>query len=57
MKKVYASKKAKKVEKGISFPTCISINNICGPFSPLKDESIKLSNGDIAKMYSTELTI
>lgn len=26
------------------------MNNICGPFSPLKDESVKLSAGDIAKV-------
>jgi methionine aminopeptidase len=26
------------------------VNNICGPFSPLKDESSKLKAGDIAKI-------
>jgi methionine aminopeptidase len=50
LKKVYASKKSKKVEKGIAFPACVSVNNICGPYSPLKDESSLLKNGDIAKV-------
>lgn len=44
------SKKTKVTEKGIAFPTCISVNEICGHFSPLKDESRKLADGDVAKM-------
>lgn len=48
--KVYCAKKAKDMEKGIAFPTCISVNEICGHFSPLKDESEKLKEGDVAKM-------
>merc|ERR1711972_761719 len=31
--------KARKIEKGIAFPTCISVNEIAGHFSPLKGES------------------
>ena len=46
--KVY---KGKKVEKGIAFPTCVSINNCCGHFSPLKEDSIELKDGDVCKMY------
>jgi methionine aminopeptidase len=49
--KVYNSKKSKVTEKGIAFPTCISVNAICGHFSPLKDESRKLEDGDVVKMY------
>ena len=48
--KVYSSKKSKIVEKGIAFPTCISVNEICGHFSPLKDESRKLEDGDLVKI-------
>jgi methionine aminopeptidase len=35
-KKVFAKKR---IEKGIAFPTCISINEICGHFSPLSSEA------------------
>jgi len=45
--KVY---KGKKVEKGIAFPTCVSINNCCGHFSPLKEDSIELKDGDVCKI-------
>jgi methionine aminopeptidase len=27
--------KKKKMEKGIAFPTCVSVNEICGHYSPL----------------------
>lgn len=50
VKKVYNSKKAKKLERGIAFPTCISVNNICGHYSPLKEESTKLKEGDVCKV-------
>ena len=42
--------KGKKVEKGIAFPTCLSLNNCCGHFSPLKEDSIDLKEGDVVKM-------
>lgn len=42
--------KGKKIEKGIAFPTCISLNNCCGHYSPLKEDSIELKEGDVAKM-------
>ena len=48
--KVYTSKKSKVKEKGIAFPTCINVNEVCGHFSPLKDESRKLVEGDLVKM-------
>lgn len=50
IKATMTGKKHKKIEKGIAFPTCISVNNVCGHFSPLKDESYALKNGDIAKI-------
>lgn len=46
--KVY--KKAK-IEKGIAFPTCISVNECVGHYSPLKSESkTVLKVGDMVKM-------
>ena len=42
VKKVFASKKSKKLERGIAFPTCISVNHIMGHYSPLEDESTQL---------------
>ena len=39
-----------KIEKGPSFPVCISVNEICGHFCPLKDESVTLKEGDVAKI-------
>ena len=50
VKKTFASKKSKKLERGIAFPTCISVNHIMGHFSPLLDESALLQDGDVAKM-------
>lgn len=40
----------KKIEKGLAFPTCISLNEICGHFSPLKDDQTVLKAGDLAKI-------
>jgi methionine aminopeptidase len=42
--------KSKKVEKGVSFPTCISVNNTIGHFSPLNGETATLQAGDLVKM-------
>jgi len=43
--------KDKKIEKGISFPTCISVNEFVGHFSPMnKAESRTLKNGDLVKV-------
>jgi methionine aminopeptidase len=39
LRKVFNNKKSKKLERGISFPTCISVNHIFGHFSPMIDES------------------
>jgi len=50
VKKTFASKKSKSLERGIAFPTCISVNNIMGHMSPLVDESAILAEGDVAKI-------
>ena len=42
VKKTYASKKSKHLERGIAFPTCISVNSVMGHYSPLMDESTQL---------------
>jgi hypothetical protein len=47
---VYNSKKTKKTERGLSFPTCVSVNNIMGHYSPLEDDSVKLATGDVCKV-------
>ena len=50
LRKVFNNKKSKKLERGIAFPTCISVNNIFGHYSPMSDESSKLQEGDVAKI-------
>ncbi len=50
VKKTFSSKKSKNMERGIAFPTCISVNQIMGHYSPLVDESSQLEDGDVAKM-------
>ena len=45
--KVYLQKK---ISKGVAFPVSIAPNDICGHFSPLKDESPKLAEGDLVKI-------
>lgn len=43
-------KKEKKIEKGVAFPTCVSMNELVGHFSPLRGESRQLKDGDIVKV-------
>lgn len=50
LKKIFNNKKSKKIERGIAFPTSISVNQICGHFSPMADESAVLKEGDVAKV-------
>ena len=50
LKKTYSNKKSKKLERGIAFPTCISVNEIAGHFSPCPEDSIKLKNEDLVKI-------
>jgi len=47
MSKIY---KGKKVDKGLGFPTCISVNNIVGHFSPMQTDETVLAAGDMAKL-------
>jgi methionine aminopeptidase len=42
LRKVFNNKKSKKLERGIAFPTCVSVNNIMGHYSPMRDESTVL---------------
>lgn len=47
-------KKLKEKEKGIAFPTCISVNNCVGHYSPLPDEGdVTLQEGDLVKMCAS----
>jgi len=39
-----------KLEKGIAFPTSISVNNVVGHFSPLNGDSATLLEGDLVKI-------
>ena len=50
LKKIFNNKKSKKLERGIAFPTCISVNAICGHYSPMADESTLLQEGDLSKI-------
>lgn len=40
----------KKIERGVAFPTCISVNNTVCHFSPLASDESVLEAGDIVKM-------
>jgi len=40
----------KKLEKGIAFPTCLSVNEICGHYSPLASEPTTIKDGDLVKI-------
>mmetsp|Transcript_100555 Transcript_100555/g.313432 ORF Transcript_100555/g.313432 Transcript_100555/m.313432 type:complete len:393 (+) Transcript_100555:70-1248(+) len=42
--------KGRKMEKGVAFPTCISVNELVGHFSPMKADSRPLKAGDMAKV-------
>ena len=42
--------KGKDIEKGLAVPTCISVNNCCGHYSPLGDNTQVVNEGDLVKM-------
>lgn len=42
--------KGKDIEKGIAVPTCLSLNNCAGHFSPLNDNPLELKEGDLVKI-------
>lgn len=49
--KLYNKKvKGRAIEKGIAFPTCVSVNEIVGHYSPFKGESRQLKAGDVCKL-------
>jgi len=48
--KTFSNKKSKKLERGIAFPCCISVNELCGHFSPLKEDTYKLKMEDLVKV-------
>jgi len=47
LKKVYGKGN---IEKGIAFPTCISVNNCVGHFSPLPESEEVFKEGDLIKI-------
>jgi curved DNA binding protein len=47
LSKVYNKKQ---VFKGLAFPTTISVNEICGYFTPLLEDSTNIKEGDLVKI-------
>ena len=47
---MFSNKKSKKLERGIAFPCCISVNEICGHYSPCPDDSTTLKLEDLVKI-------
>ena len=47
LKKIYVDKS---FDKGIAFPTCVSINNVIGYFSPIDGDETTISNGDLVNV-------
>lgn len=48
--KVFSNKKSKKLERGIAFPCCLSVNEMAAHFSPCSEDSVKLVNEDVVKI-------
>merc|ERR1712194_311765 len=42
-----AADQGQKISKGIGFPTCVSVNEVAGNFSPMKAESKQWDGADI----------
>ncbi|KAL9247032.1 hypothetical protein vseg_020503 [Gypsophila vaccaria] len=40
----------KKIERGVAFPTCISVNNVVCHYSPLPNDESVLEEGDVVKV-------
>ena len=57
LSKVHAKGKAKvePKDKGIAFPTCISVNQFAGNCSPPIGDDAVLADGDLVKMYVPSL--
>lgn len=47
---VFSNKKSKKLERGIAFPCCLSVNEVLGHYSPCPDDSITLKLEDLVKI-------
>jgi len=39
-----------KLEKGLAFPTCVSLNNCLGHYSPLSGDTLTVQEGDVVKV-------
>jgi len=39
-----------KIEKGVAFPTSVSVNNCVGHYSPLSSDTLVLQEGDVVKI-------
>ena len=48
--KVCNSKKSKSLERGVAFPCCLAVNEVAGHFSPMKDDTTKLKDGDLVSI-------
>eukprot|EP00999_Lentomonas_sp_LEN2_P002798 NODE_665_length_1280_cov_79.040763_g626_i0.p1 GENE.NODE_665_length_1280_cov_79.040763_g626_i0~~NODE_665_length_1280_cov_79.040763_g626_i0.p1 ORF type:complete len:387 (-),score=112.76 NODE_665_length_1280_cov_79.040763_g626_i0:61-1221(-) len=44
------SKGEDKVERGLAFPTCVSVNNIVCHYSPLPEDTTQLAEGDVVRV-------
>jgi curved DNA binding protein len=42
--------KGKDIEKGIAVPTCVSVNNVVGHYSPLSADAGEIKEGDMVKI-------
>ena len=42
----------KKIERGVAFPTCISVNNTVCHFSPLVSDETVMEAGDVLNMWA-----
>lgn len=42
--------KGKKIDKGIAFPTCLSVNSVVGHYCPAADDATVLAEGDCVKI-------
>jgi methionine aminopeptidase len=40
----------KESDKGVAFPTCISVNNLVQYYTPLPSDAYTLKAGDVVKM-------
>merc|ERR1711933_477804 len=38
------------IEKGVAFPTCLSVNHCCGHFSPMATDDTVIKEGDLVKI-------